>query len=195
LKRSMGETSEAIECLRGGAGGRARARARQLPPRLRRDADRARTASPSNQIWNGKGYGQRPVDFSGVLRRCCLVRERTSRVAPTGLEGPIIRLVGYPPTVGGAPGNPKLSGQIIRSDRNTDSGGHHATSSQGFSSHAPTPQIQRPSPRHHQRTLTPSPNPDPVLVRESSRPWRGWKGFSDEEATQCRADRGPASAG
>ena len=83
LKRSMRETSEAIECLRGGAGGRARARPRQLPPRLRREADRARTASPSNQIWNGKGYGQRPADFSGVSRRCCLVRERTSRVAPT----------------------------------------------------------------------------------------------------------------
>jgi hypothetical protein len=82
LKRSVGETSEAIECLRGGAGGRARARPRQLLPRLRRDADRARTASPSNQIWNGKGYGQRPADFSGVSRRCCLVRERTSRVAP-----------------------------------------------------------------------------------------------------------------
>ena len=103
LKRSMGETSEAIECLRGGAGGRARARPRQLPLRLRRDADRARTASPSNQIWNGKGYGQRPADFSGVSRRCCLIRERTSRVAPTGLEGHIIRFVGYAPTVGGAP--------------------------------------------------------------------------------------------
>ena len=63
--------------------GRARARPLQLPPRLRRDADRARTASPSNQIWNGKGYGQRPADFSGVLRRCCLIRERTSRVAST----------------------------------------------------------------------------------------------------------------
>ena len=43
--------------------------------------------------------------------------------------------------------------------------------------------------------LTPSPNIDPGLVRESSCPWRGWKGFSDEEATQCRADRGLASAG
>jgi hypothetical protein len=44
-------------------------------------------------------------------------------------------------------------------------------------------------------TVTPSPNLDPGLVRESSRPWWGWKGFSDEEATQYRADRGPASAG
>jgi hypothetical protein len=43
--------------------------------------------------------------------------------------------------------------------------------------------------------VTPSPNPDPGLVRESSCPWWGWKGFSDEEATQYRADRGPASAG
>jgi len=43
--------------------------------------------------------------------------------------------------------------------------------------------------------LTPSPNPDPGLVRESSCPVWGWKGFSDEEATQCRADRGLASAG
>ena len=56
---------------------------RQRPPRLPRDADRDRTASPSNQIWNGTGYGQRPVDFSGVSRMCCLVRERTSGVAPT----------------------------------------------------------------------------------------------------------------
>ena len=43
--------------------------------------------------------------------------------------------------------------------------------------------------------LTPFPNPDPDLVRESSCPGWGWKGFSDEEATQCRADRGLASAG
>ena len=43
--------------------------------------------------------------------------------------------------------------------------------------------------------LTPSPNLDPGLVRESLFPWWGWKGFSDEEATQYRADRGPASAG
>jgi len=43
--------------------------------------------------------------------------------------------------------------------------------------------------------ITPSPNPDPGLVRESLCPWRGLKGFSDEEATQCRADRGLASAG
>ncbi len=43
--------------------------------------------------------------------------------------------------------------------------------------------------------LTPSPNLDPGLVRESSCPVRGWKGFSDEEATQYRADRGPASSG
>jgi len=43
--------------------------------------------------------------------------------------------------------------------------------------------------------VTPSPNPDPGLVRESSRPAWGLKGFSDEEATQCRADRGLASAG
>ena len=43
--------------------------------------------------------------------------------------------------------------------------------------------------------LTPSPNLDPDLVRESSCPDWGWKGFSDEEATQCRADRGLASAG
>jgi len=45
------------------------------------------------------------------------------------------------------------------------------------------------------RLLTPSPNLDPDLVRESSCPNWGWKGFSDEEATQCRADRGLASAG
>ncbi|NBR62369.1 MAG: hypothetical protein EBT86_12205, partial [Actinobacteria bacterium] len=31
--------------------------------------------------------------------------------------------------------------------------------------------------------LTPSPNPEPGLVRESSCPGWGWKGFSDEEAT------------
>ena len=43
--------------------------------------------------------------------------------------------------------------------------------------------------------VTPSPNLDPDLVRESSCPNWGWKGFSDEEATQCRADRGLASAG
>ena len=43
--------------------------------------------------------------------------------------------------------------------------------------------------------LTPSPNLDPGLVRESSCPGWGWKGFSDEEATQSRADRGLASAG
>jgi hypothetical protein len=43
--------------------------------------------------------------------------------------------------------------------------------------------------------LTPSPNLDPGLVRESSCPYWGLKGFSDEEATQCRADRGLASAG
>jgi hypothetical protein len=43
--------------------------------------------------------------------------------------------------------------------------------------------------------LTPFPNPDPDLVRESSCPGWGWKGFSEEEATQCRADRGLASAG
>ena len=43
--------------------------------------------------------------------------------------------------------------------------------------------------------LTPSPNLDPGLVRESSCPDWGWKGFSDEEATQCRADRGLATAG
>jgi hypothetical protein len=42
--------------------------------------------------------------------------------------------------------------------------------------------------------VTPSPNPDPSLVRESSCPDWGWKGFSDEEATQYRADRGLASA-
>jgi len=42
---------------------------------------------------------------------------------------------------------------------------------------------------------TPSPNPEPGLVRESSCPDWGWKGFSDEEATQYRADRGLASAG
>jgi hypothetical protein len=42
--------------------------------------------------------------------------------------------------------------------------------------------------------LTPSPNPDPSLVREFSCPGWGLKGFSDEEATQCRADRGLASA-
>jgi hypothetical protein len=43
--------------------------------------------------------------------------------------------------------------------------------------------------------VTPSPNLDPGLVRESSCPDWGLKGFSDEEATQCRADRGLASAG
>ena len=43
--------------------------------------------------------------------------------------------------------------------------------------------------------VTPSPNPEPGLVRESSCLERGWKGFSDEEATQCRADRGLAQAG
>ena len=48
---------------------------------------------------------------------------------------------------------------------------------------------------HSRMPLTPSPNPDPGLVRESSCPWWGWKGFSDEEATQCRADRRLASAG
>jgi hypothetical protein len=32
--------------------------------------------------------------------------------------------------------------------------------------------------------VTPSPNPDPVLVRESSCPLWGLKGFSDEEAGQ-----------
>lgn len=47
----------------------------------------------------------------------------------------------------------------------------------------------------HTSQVTPSPNPDPCLVRESSCPGWGWKGFSDEEATQCRADRGLASAG
>ena len=43
--------------------------------------------------------------------------------------------------------------------------------------------------------LTPSPNLEPGLVRESSCLDSGWKGFSDEEATQCRADRGLAQAG
>lgn len=43
--------------------------------------------------------------------------------------------------------------------------------------------------------VTPSPNLDPGLVRESSCPLWGWKGFSDEEATQYRTDRGPAEAG
>jgi hypothetical protein len=43
--------------------------------------------------------------------------------------------------------------------------------------------------------MTPSPNPEPGLVRESSCPGWGWKGFSDEEATQYRADRRLASAG
>ena len=43
--------------------------------------------------------------------------------------------------------------------------------------------------------MIPSPNPEPVLVRESSCPAWGWKGFSDEEATQRRADREPASTG
>ena len=45
------------------------------------------------------------------------------------------------------------------------------------------------------RQLTPSPSLEPGLVRESSCLDRGWKGFSDEEATQCRADRGLAQAG
>ena len=45
------------------------------------------------------------------------------------------------------------------------------------------------------RAGDPSPNPDPGLMRESSCLDWGWKGFSDEEATQCRADRGLASAG
>ena len=35
--------------------------------------------------------------------------------------------------------------------------------------------------------VTPSPNLDPGLVRESSCPGWGWKGFSHEEATQCQA--------
>ena len=49
---------------------------------------------------------------------------------------------------------------------------------------------------HHAIMLvTPSPNPEPGLVRESSCPGWGWKGFSDEEATQYRADRRLASAG
>ena len=43
--------------------------------------------------------------------------------------------------------------------------------------------------------VTPSPNPEPFLVRESSSPVWGLKGFSDEEATQCRADCWLASAG
>ena len=43
--------------------------------------------------------------------------------------------------------------------------------------------------------VTPSPNSEPVLVRESSSPMWGLKGFSDEEATQCRADCWLASAG
>ncbi len=77
------ETSEAIDASGVEQGGGCVARPCQRRFRLRRGADRARTASPSNQIWNGKGYGQRPVDFSGVLRICCLVRERPSRVAPT----------------------------------------------------------------------------------------------------------------
>jgi hypothetical protein len=42
---------------------------------------------------------------------------------------------------------------------------------------------------------TPSPNLEPGLVRESSCPGWGLKGFSDEEATQCKADRRLASAG
>jgi hypothetical protein len=37
--------------------------------------------------------------------------------------------------------------------------------------------------------VTPSPNLEPGLVRESSCPGWGLKGFSDGEATQCRADR------
>jgi hypothetical protein len=45
------------------------------------------------------------------------------------------------------------------------------------------------------RRMTPSPNLEPGLMRESSCPLWGLKGFSDEEATQCRADRGLASAG
>jgi len=45
------------------------------------------------------------------------------------------------------------------------------------------------------RRLTPSPNPEPVLVKESSSPGWGLKGFSHEEATQCRADCWLASAG
>jgi hypothetical protein len=43
--------------------------------------------------------------------------------------------------------------------------------------------------------LIPSPNLEPGLVRESSCPGWGLKGFSDEKATQHRADRGSASAG
>ena len=45
------------------------------------------------------------------------------------------------------------------------------------------------------KDLIPSPNLEPGLVRESSCPGWGLKGFSDEKATQHRADRGPASAG
>jgi hypothetical protein len=44
----------------------------------------------------------------------------SSPVAPTGWTWPTIRHFGYPPTVGGALGNPQLSGQLIRSDRITD---------------------------------------------------------------------------
>lgn len=43
--------------------------------------------------------------------------------------------------------------------------------------------------------LTPSPNPDLGLVRESWCPGWGLKGFSDEDVTQHIADLGLASAG
>ena len=58
---------------------------RQLPPHVRRDADLDYTASPSNQIRNGNENGERPADFSGILRKCCPVRERTFGVAPLRL--------------------------------------------------------------------------------------------------------------
>jgi len=44
-------------------------------------------------------------------------------------------------------------------------------------------------------TLTPSPNPEPVLRKESSCPVWGLQGFFDEETTQCRADCWLASTG
>ena len=56
-------------------------------------------------------------------------------------------------------------------------------------------QRRHESPQRMIRRMTPSPNSEPVLVRESSSPMWGLKGFSDEEATQCRADCWLASAG
>jgi hypothetical protein len=65
---------------------------------------------------------------------------------------------------------------------------------ESFLEDAPELPVYKPQERVD-AVVTPSPNLEPGLVRESSCPRWGWKGFSDEEATQCRADRGLASAG